>query len=93
MQKSNKIGDVQLGKNKVTPNFLSSLNNLFKNHENIHVHVLKNARADGQEGREEVRKYAQEILSHLGEKYTASIIGFVIKIKKWRKPTVSKRKI
>jgi RNA-binding protein YhbY len=79
------IGNVQLGKSGITENFIESLRNLFKNHENIKIHVLQNSRRTGKEGKEDVQKYADEILEKLGKKYTSKNIGFVISLKKWRK--------
>lgn len=79
------IGNVQLGKNGITNNFILTLNNQFKKHGNVRVHVLKSAREEGKKGRETVKKYSEELLEKLGKKYTSKIIGFKIIIKKWRK--------
>jgi len=75
-------GQVQLGKNGLTENFIATLKNHFKKHKNVKVVVLKST---GREG-EKVKEYLKEILEKLGEKYTAKIVGFTIFIKKWRKP-------
>jgi RNA-binding protein YhbY len=79
------MGIIQLGKLGITDNFIESLKNLFKKHENVKVHVLKNARGTGKEGKEEVKKYSEEIMEKLGRKYTSKNIGFVISVKKWRR--------
>lgn len=73
--------DVQIGKNGITPNFLESLKNDFKNHTNIRISVLKSA---GHE-KEKVKEMAEEILGELGNNYTARVIGFTIAVKKWRR--------
>ena len=78
------IGNTQLGKAGVTDNFISTLKTMFKRHENVKVHVLKSVRGTGKEGKNDVKKYSEEILEKLGKKYTARNIGFVISIKKWR---------
>jgi len=72
---------VQLGKQGITDNFISTLASHFKNHNNVKICVLKSA---GHE-RGKVKKYSDEILERLGEKYTARVIGFTINVKKWRK--------
>jgi len=74
-------GNVQLGKKGVTENFIETLKDHFKKHENIKVSVLKNA---GHK-KENIKKYSEEILDSLGKSYTAKIIGFTIFLKKWRK--------
>ncbi len=79
------MGTIQLGKMGITDNFIDSLKNLFKKHQNVKVNVLKSARGTGKEGKAEVKKYSEEILEKLGKKYTSRNIGFVISIKKWRK--------
>jgi len=79
------MGNIQLGKSGITDNFMDSLKNLFKNHENVKVHVLKSVRGTGKEGKTDVQKHADEILEKLGKKYTSRNIGFVISIKKWRR--------
>lgn len=84
--------NIQLGKNGITENFITSLKNQFKTKGSIRISVLKNARGDGKEGKEEVKKYSKEILEKLGKQYTAKIIGFVIILKKWRKARDEKEK-
>ncbi len=79
------IGNIQLGKNKITENFILSLKNQFKKHNLIKIHVLKSARESGKKGKQEVKEYLNEILKTLGKKYTGRVIGFTIVVKKWRK--------
>lgn len=78
----NKIGYVQIGKNKLNTTFFENLENQFRNHANVKISVLASAR----ESKADVKKYAEDILKKLGPNYTAKTIGFVIAIKKWRKP-------
>ena len=76
-----KMGHVQLGKQGISKNFIETLKNHFKSHENIKVSVLKSAEHD----KDKVKKYSEEILENLGNNYTSKIIGFTIVLKKWRK--------
>ena len=73
---------IQLGKQGITDNFIESLKNLFKNHINVRVCVLKGA---GHE-KKKVKDYSENILDKLGKNFTAKIVGFTIFLKKWRKP-------
>jgi RNA-binding protein YhbY len=75
--------EIQLGKKGLTQEFLDSLKKRFENKsiKNIKIRVLQNAR----ESREDVKKYSEEIIQVLGNKYTAKIIGFSIFVQKWRK--------
>ena len=75
------ISQIQLGKNRITDNFISVLKSHFEKHANVKVSVLKSAGHD----REEVKKLSDEILNKLGKKYTSRVIGFTIVVKKWRK--------
>ncbi len=74
--------EIQLGKNGLTENLLSEIKKRFEKPEikNIKISVLKSAR----ENRDDVKKYADEIVSFLGKKFTYRIIGFSIFLKKWR---------
>jgi len=75
-------GTMQLGKNGVTQGFIETLKNYFKTHEVVRVSILKSAG----HSKEKAREYSERILIGLGEYYTTRIIGFVIVVKKWRKP-------
>jgi len=79
------IGNIQLGKQGVTDNFVDGIINMFHTHKNVKISVLKSARGEGKEGKKKVKTIADEILEKLGKKYTAKTIGFTIIIKKWRK--------
>ena len=76
-----KIGNIQIGKQRVTDNFIETLKEHFKKSENIKISVLKNATRD----KKETREFAEKIINKLGKKYTARVIGFTIVVKKWRK--------
>ena len=76
-----KIGNLQLGKQGITDNFIATLKNHFKNHENVRVSVLKSAGHD----KKKLKEYSEEILEKLGKNYTARVVGFTIVLKKWRK--------
>ncbi len=75
--------EMQLGKNGLTHELLGEIKKRFNmdKFQNIKVHVLKSAR----ESKADVKKYAEEIKTHLGDKYTYRIVGFSIFIKRWRK--------
>ena len=72
---------IQLGKNRITENFIETVKDHFKNHEAVKVSVLKT----GRESREDLRRYSEEILEKLGKRYTAKVVGFTIFLKRWRK--------
>ena len=76
-----KIGYVQLGKKGITNDFIKTLKNHFKKHENVRVSVLKSA----EHNKEKVKEFSEKILEKLGKNYTSKIIGFTIVLKKWRK--------
>lgn len=75
--------EIQLGKKGVTQEFLGQINHRFdvSKFTNLKIHVLRSAR----ESKDDVKKYAEEIKNHLGDKYTYKVIGFSIFIKRWRK--------
>ena len=72
------IGQIQLGKQGLTDNFIETLKTYFKKHKNVKVSVLKNS------GREKIKEYSMEILEKLGKNYSARIIGFTINLRRWR---------
>ncbi len=75
--------ETQLGKKGFTHEFLKDIEKRLDKHRNatIKIHVLKSAR----ENKQDVKKYAEEIISKLGKKYTYKLLGFSIFLKKWRK--------
>jgi len=75
------LSEIQLGKNKITDNFIQTLKNHFKKSQNVRISVLKSAR----ENKDDIKKFSKEILEKLGNKYTARVIGFKIVLKKWRR--------
>ena len=76
-----KHSHIQLGKNGITENFIETLKDHFKNHENVKISVLKSA---GHE-KNKVQGYSEKILENLGKNYTARVLGFTISLKKWKK--------
>ena len=77
---------VQIGKNGVTANFISTLKNHFKKRQDVKVTALKSA---GHE-KEKIKEYRDKIVSELGKNYSARIVGFSIFVKKWRRDVSDK---
>ena len=75
--------EMQLGKNKLTKELLEEIKKRFEKREvkNIKISVLKSAR----ESKADVKKYAEEIISFLGNKFSYRVMGFSIFLKKWRR--------
>ncbi|MBS3084999.1 hypothetical protein J4411_03765 [Candidatus Pacearchaeota archaeon] len=78
------IREVQLGKSGITENFIGMLKVHFSNCRTVKVTVLKSVRKN----RDELKKFSDELLKHLGPNYTSKIIGFKIILKKWRQPRI-----
>lgn len=76
------VAKIQIGKNGIGENFFQTLEGYFKAHKNVKIVVLKSARED----KENTKKYAQEILTRMGDKFSARVIGHTIALKKWRTP-------
>ncbi len=75
------LGQIQLGKNRITESFIEGLKKQFTTHKNIKISVLRNLTRN----KKEIKKLSEEILEKLGKNYTARVIGFTIIIKKWRR--------
>jgi RNA-binding protein YhbY len=84
-----KITKIQLGKNGITDNFISTLKAHFNKCSVVKVVVLRSAR----EERADTKRYAEEILKKMGEKFITRVVGFTIAIKKVRNPNRLKEKI
>ncbi|MDP1729268.1 MAG: YhbY family RNA-binding protein [archaeon] len=72
---------LQIGKNGLTEEFIENLKIAFVKTENIRVSVLKHGTRD----REQLKKWAEEIVFKLGKNFTSKVIGFTIVLRKWRK--------
>ena len=76
-----KLATTQLGKKGITDNFIETLKNSFKKHDNVKISVLKSCSRN----KAEIKNMSEEIIEKLGKNYTTKTIGFTIAIKKWRK--------
>jgi len=74
-------GNVQIGKNGLTDNFILTLKNHFTRHKNIKVSVLKSV----ERSKEKMNLFREEILGKLGDNYTGRVVGFSIFLKEWRR--------
>lgn len=72
---------MQLGKKGLTPGFIETLRTSFVNSDSARISLLKSSTRD----REEVKKWAEKIVSDLGKNFTYKTIGYTIVIRKWRK--------
>lgn len=75
------VKNIQLGKKSLTDNFIGTLKDHFKKHQNVKISILKSLTRD----KKELREISERILDSLGKNYTSKIIGYTIILKKWRK--------
>lgn len=73
---------LQIGKKGLTDEFLEQLSKAFDNTELIKITILKSACRD----KKEAKEIEEKILNHLGKNFTSRLIGYVLTIRKWRKP-------
>ncbi len=76
------IKRLQIGKKGLTPEFVKQLQNIFENEQSLKVAILKSACRD----KIEAKKMAEELLEMLGKNYTFRLVGYILTIRKWRKP-------
>lgn len=76
-----KLGQIQLGKQGISDNFIKTLKDNFRYHNIVKISVLKSIGHD----KKKVKEFADKILEKLGKNYTVRVIGFTIVLKKWRK--------
>lgn len=82
------IAKIQLGKQGVTDNFISTLRSHFKKSKTVKVSVLKSCCRD----KKELKELSNKILEKLGKNYTSRAIGYTLAIKKWRRDKIGERK-
>lgn len=75
------VSKIQLGKNKVTDNFIETLKSNFEKHKYVRISVLKSAGHTKQI----VNEYKEEILKKLPGNYRASVIGFTIVLRRLKR--------
>jgi RNA-binding protein YhbY len=75
--------EIQLGKKGLTEEFIKDIEKRLEKHRNVilKIRVLKSAR----QSKDDVKKYADEIVKKIGKQYTAKTMGFTILLRKWRK--------
>ena len=76
------IRKFQLGKKGLTPEFIEQVSTAFKQQEVMRIHMLKSARQD----KKEAEQIAEQLIDTLGKNFTYRLIGYVLVIRKWRKP-------
>jgi RNA-binding protein YhbY len=72
-----------IGKNGYNENIILTLQNAFKERENVKVIVLKSAGHT----KENVNEIADKIVAKLGKNYTYKVMGYTIFLKRWRRFT------
>ena len=75
--------EIQLGKKGITEEFIQDIIKRLDKYRNatLKISVLKSIR----ENKDDVKKYSEEIVKRLGDKYTVKTLGFSIFLRKWRK--------
>ena len=79
--------EIQMGKKGITPEFVKDIEKRLEKDRNItlKVSVLRSARPNG---KVDVKRFGDELVERLGEKYTVKTMGFSIFLRKWRKARV-----
>lgn len=81
-----KLCEMQIGKQGITDNFISTLKNNFKKNRTVKIKVLSSARSPEKQGRKDIKEYSNKLIKELGDNYVCRVIGFTITLIKFRKP-------
>ena len=74
------LGQMQIGKQGLTDNFIETLKKHFDKFRTVKISVLKSATRD----KVEMKNMGEKIASRLGSNYTSKIIGYTIIVQRWR---------
>ncbi len=75
--------DMQLGKKGLTEDFVRDIEKRVGKQSNVNIKI--SVLASARESKADVKKYAEELIEKLGERFTYRVLGFSIFLKKWRK--------
>ena len=75
------IKKLQIGKNGLTPEFISQVKSIFVNERMVKISILKSACRD----KSEAKRIAEELIAALGKKYGYKIVGYVLTVSQFRK--------
>ena len=73
---------INIGKNGFNEGIINALKTTFKTRENVKISVLKSAGHT----KEKVVEIAEKIVGSLGKNYDYTIVGFILSLRKYRKP-------
>ena len=76
------IKKLQIGKKGLTPEFVEQLKKIFENEQSLKIAILKSACRD----KKDAKKMAEDLLDMLGKNYTYRLVGYIMTVRKWRKP-------
>ena len=76
------IKKLQIGKKGLTPEFVEQLKKIFDNEQSLKIAILKSACRD----KKDAKKMAEDLLDMLGRNYTYRLVGYILTVRKWRKP-------
>ena len=75
--------ELHLGKKGLTSEFIEDIEKRSEKERNMNIKI--NVLASARESKKDVKRYAEEIVAKLGDKFTYKTLGFSIFLKKWRK--------
>jgi RNA-binding protein YhbY len=79
------IVSFQLGKRKLTKEFIESLEKTFKKHDLVKINILKSCSRNKQEVKEMAEKICHELNKSLKKDFTYKKVGYNLFVKKWRR--------
>ena len=75
------VKKLQIGKNGLSPEFISQVKSFFEKERLIKIDILKSACRD----KSHAKEMAEELMTKLGPKYGYKLVGYVITVIKYRK--------
>jgi RNA-binding protein YhbY len=75
------VKQLQLGKNGLSPAFVSQVRSIFETEKMVKISILKSACRN----RDDARKIGEDLVEALGSKFGFKLIGYVLTVTKFRK--------
>ena len=75
------IKRLQMGKNGLTPAFVTQVKSIFEKETLVKISILKSACRD----KSDAKKIGEDLVNELGKKYDYKLVGYVLTVIKYRK--------